>query len=142
MDTTWAVFDGCRKEIPVFNGQPIRFPHPTFDGFPTYCGAGSGIGDLVVPDVIYEIPISVDCFIHDICWRYCEYTVADFNQSNLIFYENILRTFKHFVPIEVDDKYRVNRYGRATTYYTAVQTGFGPAIFKHMKKEQGQCYMS
>jgi len=136
MDTTVSSFDGCELVVPIINGQPLHFPHKDFGCFDTYCGAGSGIGDLIVPDVIYEVPVSVACYIHDMMWRYCAPTVEDFNQSNLTFFENIVRIITYFVPIAKNDKYRVSRYQRAATYYAAVQTGIGPYIFSRMKHEQ------
>ena len=44
------------------------------DSWPTYCGAGEGLGDYIVPDHILGVCIAPACFQHDI-----EYAVNNRN---------------------------------------------------------------
>jgi len=50
--------------------------------WPTFCGAGDGIGDALVPDKIRGVRISPACFIHDIGWATSKETVSSFLAEN------------------------------------------------------------
>lgn len=137
METTCIIYDSVRLVVPVVGNCALHMPHRGFDDFDTYCGAGKGIGDLIVPDDIYGIVISPACYIHDKMWLLSPPTTFAFNFSNHVFHKNIISIIDHFQPsFDEEDKYRTDRYKRAATYYMGVQSGVGPAIFQHMKRKQ------
>jgi hypothetical protein len=137
METRKIIYDGVSLIVPIIDGCPLTMPHRGFDDFDTYCGAGKGIGDLIVPDDIFGVVISPACYIHDKMWLYCEPTWRDFHHSNSVFFHNILSIIDYFAPPVCDEEeVRTERYARAVTYYTAVDSAFGPTIFWRMKKNQ------
>ena len=66
---------------------PLDLP---VDKWPSYCGAGSGFGDAIVPEYIRGVCLSPACLIHDIEWSTCDRTFKAFIASNLRFYGNCL----------------------------------------------------
>lgn len=50
--------------------------------WPTFCGAGDGLGDRIVPDSICGVRISAACFIHDIDWATSPDTFQEFMAAN------------------------------------------------------------
>lgn len=142
MDIITCSYSGATLEMP----SPAWHKWPghllAYNEFPAcYCGAGSGIGELLVPDWIFglfrwcgwAILISPACWIHDQDWDLAEPTIEEFTESNDRFQANInaLITVAN-VPGFVK---RLARY-RACTYRNAVD-GPGEAIFWRLKKEQG-----
>lgn len=58
--------------------------------WPTFCGAGDGIGDFVVPDRVRTAIVAPACFIHDIEWATGDIkNPYDFVMSNVHFYFNL-----------------------------------------------------
>lgn len=137
METVAVIYDGVTLIVPIINESPMHIPHDGFDDFDTYCGAGKGWGDKIVPDDIYGIIISPACFIHDVMWRESSPSWRDFHHSNSVFFHNILSIIEHFAPPIKDEKeVRHERYYRAVTYYMAVDSSVGVSIFWHMKRDQ------
>lgn len=58
---------------------PSDFPS---EKWPTFCGAGNGFGDKIVPDKIHNVSISPECFIHDIGWATSADTIREFLAEN------------------------------------------------------------
>ena len=60
-------YQKAKIQIPDFLADlwPVDLP---LDSWPTYCGAGEGIGDLLVPERICGVDNSCGCFVHDIQW--------------------------------------------------------------------------
>ena len=56
--------------------------------WPTFCGAGDGFGDKVVPDIIRGVCISPACFIHDVDWATTPDTIRQFLAANFRFAKN------------------------------------------------------
>jgi len=102
--------------------------------FGSYCGAGTGIGDLVVPETMWGLVVTLACYIHDEMWEHCEATWEEFNQSNDVFFRN-LRYIVRFMSQNKRVKHL--RMYRVVTYYNAVDA-VGPAIFEKLKKKQGK----
>ena len=140
METRQIIYDGVRLTVPMVNDEPLHMPHNGFDDFGAYCGPGSGWGNALVPEDIYGICVSPACFIHDAMFDMAQATWTDFHHSNSVFFHNILNIIDHFDPPVGDQKVeaRHERYYRAVTFYTAVDSGFGPSIFWHLKKKQGR----
>jgi hypothetical protein len=110
----------------------MEFLHDTFKGYPSKCGAGEGVGDIIVPETIIFLPISAVCHIHDTCWDIAEASWKDFHQSNSIFLHNILAAIKYKSSSIILEHLR--NY-RAITYYNAVDT-IGSKFFWKCKHEQ------
>ena len=58
--------------------------------WPSFCGAGDGIGNHLVSDYIQGIPIKVICFIHDIEWATTTDTREAFHAANRRFFRNLV----------------------------------------------------
>lgn len=123
--TTFIKVEGITLWVPSFlvDLWPREVP---LAGFPSYCGAGSGIGDKIVPEYIWGLKVSAACFIHDILWAICPNTWAWFILSNLMFLFNLLSIIKFKSHSFVG---RIVRYSRAVWYFIAVST-IGKKCFK------------
>lgn len=92
-------YGGTFLDLPDFlvNIWPFDLP---LDGWPTFCGAGEGFGDWIVPDEIYDVPIRHICFLHDIAWAITEPNFGAAMQANWDMYQRVRRT----VLANYDDK--------------------------------------
>jgi len=100
--------------------------------FPDCCGAGSGIGEKIIPETIFGIRVSKACHIHDDCFDNGEATWADFHQSNYMFLRNI-------IAIIVEESHPVFtwfRLVRAASFFYAVDT-VGAKVYARLKRRQG-----
>lgn len=125
MKTKKLHIDGVTLIVP----ESYRARYSLLDHFPSCCGAGDGIGNMLVPETMYFLRISAACYIHDLCWKIAENTWADFHQSNYIFLVNILAIIRAKSGNTITRRLR-NR--RALKYFTAVDET-GAMIFKSMK---------
>ena len=125
MLTTTTTFDGIQFVIPA---SGFQWPHPTFKGFPTCCGAGK-VGDKVIPDSIWGVNISPACFIHDQMWALASADWCDFHMSNAILFVNLAAIIQ---ARSANWATRDLRLARAATYLLAVST-VGAPIFWGMK---------
>lgn len=57
--------------------------------WPSFCGAGNGFGDWIVPEHTSGVCLSPACFIHDIDWASSPDTIYEFFASNWRFFLNI-----------------------------------------------------
>ena len=86
--------------------------------WPTYCGAGSGIGDWLVPDRIYGVRIPPNCLIHDLDWATADGSRRAFTESNSRFRKNL----RAFTAVHVPEEVARGAWCRCWLYYVAVST--------------------
>jgi hypothetical protein len=127
------MFDSVPLVAPVINGIPLEFPYKTFEEFTSYCGAGQGLGDIIVPERIFGLKISPACYIHDVSWEIADASWTEFHQTNSIFLNNILEIIRYKSSSWILE--HIRNY-RAITYYNAVNT-IGTKLFWATKKAQG-----
>jgi hypothetical protein len=102
---------------------------PTFkmENLEDCCGAGDGLGNLLVPDSILGLRITAACAIHDDWFENSDSTWADFHQGNYIFFVNILTIIK-----ELSSQWLKSiRMHLALVYFDAVDT-LGAIVFKNL----------
>ena len=124
MKTTYIKFHGVQYEAP----EGFEFIDRSIGEYPSFCGAGEGIGDKVVPEIIGGMRCSHICHIHDESWLKCEPTKAGFIKGNMMFGYNLavyLSTGKGFFATAW-------RLIKGAAYVGAVST-FGWKIFKKLK---------
>jgi hypothetical protein len=124
MDTTLIKFNGIQYQTP----EGFEFLDKSLDEYPSFCGAGHGIGDKIVPEKIGGMPCSHICHIHDESWEECEPTKVAFVKSNLMFGYNLgvyLSTGKGLLAT-------IWRLIKGAGYVVAVST-IGWKIFKKLK---------
>ena len=126
MNTIIERFDGVELVRPVGD---FRWPHPTFDGFPTCCGAGDW-GDRIVPDNLWGLNISPACWIHDQMFTMAPANWSAFHHANSVFLHN-LNAINESKSGNIFIKKM--RQIRAIEYYTAVDT-LGAVAFWNCKK--------
>jgi len=66
---------------------PYQMP---IEKWPTFCGAGDGFGDKIVPDHICGVNMAPACFTHDIEWAVTPNTLKAFMLANWHFLRNCL----------------------------------------------------
>lgn len=126
-------FDGILLWVPLVCGRPWKdFSGKNIDDYPPFCGAGSGIGDLIVPETMYFLRMSVACEIHDISWQLAPPTETARKVSNERFLVNMLRV----IEARSDWITRFFRNDRAMFYYNMVDTEKNYLFWK-LKVEQG-----
>ena len=130
MNTIVERFDGVDLIRPT---GPFLWPHPTFAGFPTCCGAGK-VGDWLVPDSIWGVNISPACWVHDQMFAVAPATWGAFHYANAVFFVNIAAIIQ---ARSANALIRTLRIARASLYLLAVSTA-GASIFWAMKKEGQQ----
>lgn len=125
---------GANGFTTIIAPEGIEFPSCFIDGFRSYCGAGRGIGDLVVPEKMYGLKVSPACFVHDKMWEMSKATWEDFHLSNGVFLTNLISI------IESQSKNVVLKHlrlYRAVSYFNAVDT-IGAKIFWKEKNEEAK----
>lgn len=132
MITKEIYFDGVPLIVPIISGIQMEFLKLSFEGYPSRCGAGQGLGDLIVPEKIWGLSITPSCHIHDTMWDIAEPTWADFHSSNSIFLHNILSIIQYRSSSSILEHFR--NY-RAMSYYNAVDT-VGANIFWKLKRSE------
>lgn len=80
---------GEKSELYLLAPVGIKFPSRFIQEFPSCCGAGDGIGNLVVPETILGLRVSAACFVHDYMWDHAEPTWKYFHYTNSIFGHNL-----------------------------------------------------
>lgn len=118
VETVFIEVERCRFWVPAWLA-PV-WPHQVpLARFPSFCGAGSGWGDRLVPDTIWFLRIAPCCFIHDLDWLTCAATEVDFHLANVRFRHNLLELIRERSRWLV---VRLLRERRALSYYQAVET--------------------
>lgn len=119
-------YGGAVLEIPDFLA-PI-WPHDIpLDAWPTFCGAGQGLGDMLVKDRRCGVWTAPVCFIHDVEWTVGEASWLFAVESNLRLYRNI----RALMLANYDQR----RYSTARVEREAVKVLFGVTygIFRHFE---------
>jgi len=98
--------------------------------WPTFCGAGSGIGDWFVPDETCGVPLPPLCFQHDIDFAISDDTWQAFFAANLRLYLNA----RNLVYAHADRK----KYGNFRIEMGCLKYFIGVMVFghNHFKKSQ------
>ena len=111
--------DGIPIQVPTFLVANDLWPYQLpLQKWPTYCGAGEGLGDYVVPDHIFGVSIAMACFIHD-----CEYAVNDRNWlSFCAANDRLRRNIKSIVDAKLDAPECIAGHAVADEYFLAVMT--------------------
>lgn len=133
IETEITHLDGVPLIVPLVGGKPLEFPWDKWEKFPTYCGAGRGIGDLVVPDVIFGLKVSPVCFIHDVDFALGPPTWEGFHAANYRFLNNLNNAIRYRSQNIILQHLRMYR---AVTYFNAVDT-VGALAYWAVKASQG-----
>lgn len=111
---------GARMLVPEFL-VPLWPQTLHLDDWPTYCGAGDGIGDWLVPDLIHGSRVCPACFVHDIDWSIADGSVEQFHKANKRFLANL----KALVALQSTGVKRYWSYLRCHTYAMVVDSCIG-----------------
>ncbi len=126
-------FIGPNQEVvPIVAPVDMDFPSVYLNDYGSYCGAGKGFGDVIVPETVWGLTISIACYVHDKMWEDALPTWEAFHASNSIFLRNIISCIR----VQSRSSFLKSlRMYRAVTYYNAVDK-FGKKIFWDLKDEQ------
>jgi hypothetical protein len=120
MRRTKLLYEGVVFELPYF--LAYCWPHHlSIQDFPTYCGAGEGFGDKLVPDRIWMQNVSPACFIHDIDFLVASGTWTDFQKCN----NRFLRNLRSIIKVKTHMHLRLPSYLRAMLYWVTVSSPLG-----------------
>jgi len=115
----WLEVPACLKDLWPYDMD--------LEDWPTFCGAGEGIGDVLVPDKIEGAIVSPACFAHDIAWAISQRTHTDFFDANIHLLHNLNNLIAKFISHR-------NHYERAIRvsfgYWEAVTSILGWANFE------------
>lgn len=131
--TTIINCHGAMLEVCAFLRPLWPFDLP-LDKWPTFCGAGDGIGDIIVPDSLHGCHIAPACFQHDIEFSVCPNTRAAFLAANWRFYRNL----RALCVVQTSGIRRIRVEIDCLIYYAAVSTA-GRKFFKASAIEKTVC---
>ena len=114
-------YAGAHVEVSAFLVPLLPHDLPLKD-WPTYCGAGKGFGDWLVPDLIPGAYIQFPCFQHDIDWALADGSKDDYWKANARFLRN-LRTMVR-AQIADEDSLEKGLYD-CEWYYMGVSSPIG-----------------
>lgn len=126
MDTKVILIENVPLVVPVGYKPPAWL----LKDFPRCCGAGDGVGSIVVPETMWGLNVSAACHIHDFSWEVAAASWSDFHQSNSMFLRNIISIIRHKSANHI---MRVLRNYRAVTYFNAVDE-IGSKVFWGIKR--------
>lgn len=120
MTTSTIIYAGAILEVPDFLVD--LWPHelPLSD-WPTYCGAGDGLGDRIVPDSIWGARVCPACFIHDIDWAIADGSYRAFQAANNRFKRNLVA----LTDAQLYSQVRIAAKIRCNTYWLVVSSPVG-----------------
>lgn len=134
MNTKQFILKGSRgQDVLLIAPENIVFPTYLIEHFPHCCGAGEGIGDLLVPESVFGVIISAACFIHDFMWDNMTPSWEYFHASNSIFRTNMSSIINTESGNCLSRKLRMIRI---MEYYEAVDH-VGAIIFWSQAKRKG-----
>lgn len=120
------------KTVPLVAPEDIKFPTQHLQDFKSYCGAGDGIGDYIVPETMFFLKTSAACYIHDRMWEQADGSWEDFHYANSVFIHNLISIISYQSKSTILKHMRMYR---AVTYFNAVDSiGAGIYVAKHSKK--------
>ncbi|MBU1567728.1 MAG: hypothetical protein KJ630_19150 [Proteobacteria bacterium] len=126
MDITTKEYCGVTYLTP----KTFEFAYVTIDEYPSFCGAGEGIGDLIVPERIGGHSCSHICHCHDHSWAICKNTFVEFMVGNMMFLFNLITYLMRFGNPWKRGKNMLIGLG----YAIVVSSPVGWKIFKRIKK--------
>jgi len=120
------------------NGKPVKIlacMNPlliNIDDYESYCGAGKGFGDTIIPDKIWGAKVSPACWAHDFEWAQCPATWDAYHAANSRFLHNLQALV---VAQSCNWLTRNLRLLGCQSYYRAVDT-FGAVVFWRLKNNE------
>lgn len=84
-----VLYHGALIEVPYFMVKMLPETLP-LKNWPTFCGAGNGFGDWIVPDWVKRVCISPECLVHDIEWAIANGSWRAFQSANNRFLRNLI----------------------------------------------------
>lgn len=117
-------YAGAALEISAFLGPLWPFDM-LLDDWPTFCGAGQGFGDWLVPDTIYGVRVAPACLQHDVEWAIADGSYKAFMTANCRFRRNL----GAMVKIQLTGWRRSLAVARCNTYFLVVSSPIGWANF-------------
>lgn len=118
--------------VPLLAPQGVLLPFTKISECPPCCGAGDGIGEKLIPETMWGLPISPACYIHDKEWPLAQPTWEAFHASNSHFLHNLVTLVNY---TSQSDILRHIRLYRCVTYYNAVDSQLNHVFWK-LKEEQ------
>jgi len=125
MSFLFKEFHGIKYLIP----DGFEFLDKNIIEYPSFCGAGKGIGDKIVPEFISNMRCSHICHVHDESWDMARAKYIDFMLGNLVFAYNL---FVYLSSVRGGFFRRKLKALCGIAYVTAVST-IGWRIFKNLK---------
>lgn len=80
-----VLVDCFGAKLEVYDFLADLWPHNLpLKKWPSFCGAGCGIGDLIVPDTLFfgHLHLAPACYMHDVEWILCDPTIKAFHAAN------------------------------------------------------------
>jgi len=112
---------------------PALYIPPEDDNFHC-CGPGYGIKELIIPETILGVRITIACHIHDYSWEISPADRRFYRMYNKIFYHNM----KSIIAKKSNNCImRKIRTFLARKYYRLVSSRIGEYEFWEIKKRQG-----
>lgn len=123
LPTTCIIYCGVRLEVPLIDGVPLDMPFDSWDGWDiSYCGAGHGVAEWVVPEKFPGGSIATPCcYIHDFSNDIAE-TVQEYAQSDRMFLTNLIAAVLAHHPLDIVGKKEHTDLLWAISYYMAVDS--------------------
>lgn len=118
-------FKGVQYQTP----DGFEFLEKEIDDYPSFCGAGKGIGDKIVPEFIGGMRCSHICHIHDEWWEKCDPTWIAFLRANMAFGYNLAVYLGTGTGTR---RTKLWRFIKGAVYVGAVST-VGWKVFKKLK---------
>lgn len=112
--------------VPMVTLEGFVFHKEKHKDYPSYCGAGKGLQEKLIPETFYGLRISAACHTHDDFWINSDKGDLDFLMSNALFLLNSLMIISNKGSIWLV----FLRSYRAIKYFFAVNT-VGKKIYKN-----------
>lgn len=125
MKTVKIDYAGATIEVLDFVADRWPFELPS-DKWPTFCGAGSGLGEKLVPDQIFGISVSHLCFDHDCGFCTGPDTQEAWHAHNKRLYRNLVATI---IASDLPRKEMIMAVNECAAFFLAVESPFGYAAF-------------
>jgi len=118
--------------VPLVAPDDIKFPTMYLEDFESYCGAGDGIGDWLIPETMFWLKVSASCWVHDKMWSTANGSWEDFHYANSVFIHNLISIISYQSKSTI---LKHARMYRAVTYFNAVDS-IGASIYMAMHKDK------
>lgn len=120
MNTAKVEYHGAIIEVATFLVPFLSHDLP-LNKWPSFCGAGDGIGDWIVPDKICGVVVSPECLDHDVSWAVSPNTYAAFQAAN----NRLLKNLVSRVGSKLSGKQYIRALLRCVMYYVVVSSWIG-----------------